>query len=290
MSKALVTAWKNIRRTPYQAIGVLLVLFNTFFLGYVYSIVFFGSAHLLQYVETRPQVIAFFKQTATDEQITQVQSEMTAKQYVQIAKITTKDQALAAYKENNKKDPLLSELVTADVFPASLEVSGKEASSLDQIQQDLSQHKDIIDDIVFQKDVVDTLVRWTATIRIVGAGMISVLLLTSLLVVATIISMKVTMKRQEVSILRLLGATSGYINLPFLLEGALYGIVSSVAAWMIVFVAMLYATPWLVGFLGDIPLLPTSPIFFVVQLASGTLLSVLLGMFASWLAVRRVIQ
>jgi cell division transport system permease protein len=290
MSNATSTAFKQMRRTPYQALGVILVLFTTFFLSYVYSYIFFGSQELLQYFETRPQVIAFFKSTAADSAVASIRDEMQSKPYVKSVTLVSKDQALAAYKKDNSQDPLLADLVTADVFPASIEVSGREITSLPQIQNDLNQHTDLIEEVVYQKDVIDTLAKWTHTIRIVGIGMISVLGLTSLLIVTIIISMKVLVKKQEIAIMRLLGATTFYVQAPFLVEGLFYGFTASLLGWLVAYTLLLYSTPWLVNFLGDIPLLPVPPIFLLLQLGIGMAAGLLLGVISSSLALRRYIK
>lgn len=290
MSKVVNTALKQIRRTPYQALGVIAVLFTTFFLSYVFSFIFFGSEYLLHYFETRPQVIAFFKTTASDEAVQKVQEEMQNKPYVDTVKLVTKEEAQASYKIDQPNDPLYADLLTADIFPVSIEVSGKEISSLNQIQTDLNQYKDLIDSVEFQKDIVDKLGQWTKTLRFIGIGLISVLVATSLLIVTIIISMKVLVKKQEIGILRLLGATTLYIQAPFLIEGLFYGIVGSLLAWGFAFTLLLYATPWIVDFLDTIPLLPLPPAFLLAQVGIGTLVGILLGVISSTLALRRYIK
>jgi cell division transport system permease protein len=215
---------------------------------------------------------------------------MKSKPYVAGVKLVTKDEALALYKEENKQDPLLLELVTADILPASLEVSGKEIGSLDQIQQDLSHYNANIEEIVYQKNIVDSLSKWTRTIRVGGAVAIAVLALTSVVIVVIIISMKVAMKRQEIGIMRLLGATTWYINGPFVFEAMWYGCFSALISWGIVTIAVLYATPWVLDFFGEIQVIPSSWIFFVLQGGVGLLFGALIGGIASSIALRRFIK
>lgn len=290
MHRSVREAFRQMRRTPYQALGAILVLFITFFVGYVFSFVVFGSEQVIRYFETRPQVTAFFKNTTSDEDIQAIAEEMRSKPYVAEVKMVSKNEALALYKEENQEDPLLLELVTADILPASIEVSGKDITALDQIQRDVQEHQDKIDEVVYQKSIVDSLAKWTQTIRYIGIAAIVVLAITSLIIVMIIISMKVAMKRQEIGIMRLLGATSWYIDAPFMIEGMWYGTVSAVLAWGIVALSFLYATPWILDFFGEIQALPTSWIFYVLQLAGGVLFGALIGALASILALRRFIK
>lgn len=290
MTRAFSTAWKQIRRTPYQAIGAILVLFITFFVGYAFSLLSYTSNQVLQYFETRPQVTAFFKQNATSEEIAVIQEEIRTKPYVSQVKVVSKNEALSLYKEENKQDPLLLELVTADILPASIEVNGKDIGALDQIQQDLSQYKDKIDEVVYQKNIVDALAKWTSAIRGIGIGVMAVLVVTSCVVTMIIISMKVAMKRQEIGIMRLLGATSWYINGPVLVEGMTYGVLSAVFAWLFAFVGVLYATPFIIEFFGEVPVLPIPWQFYGVQAAVGIGVGAFIGLLSSTLALRRFIK
>lgn len=290
MARAFSTAWKQIRRTPYQALGAILVLFITFFVGYAFSLLSYTSNHVLQYFETRPQVTAFFKQNATQEEITSIQGEIRTKPYVSQVKVVSKNEALSLYKEENKQDPLLLELVTADILPASIEVNGKDIGALDQIQQDLSQYKDKIDEVVYQKNIVDALAKWTSAIRGIGIGVMTILVITSCVVTMIIISMKVAMKRQEIAIMRLLGATSWYINGPFLVEGMTYGVLSAMFAWLFAFVSVLYATPFVIEFFGEVPVLPIPWQFYGAQVAVGIGVGAFIGLLSSTLALRRFIK
>lgn len=63
--RSLPQSLRNMRRSPYQALAAVLVLFLTFFVGYALVLFLIGSHILLQYFESRPQVTAFFSQETT---------------------------------------------------------------------------------------------------------------------------------------------------------------------------------------------------------------------------------
>jgi len=121
-----------------------------------------------------------------------------------------------------------------------------------------------VEEVIYQKDVVDTLVSWTNAVRWVGGILIFLLSFDSILIVMTIIGMKVALKKDEVEILKLIGASKWYIQLPFLLEGGLYGIVGGFMAWVVMMVILLWFRTSLVTFLGIIP---------IIHIVLGNLLS-----------------
>lgn len=285
----LQITWKHIRRSPYQALAALIIMVLTFFVISVFVLLSFGSEKILDYFETRPQITAFLKDEATEEQTETLKAQLTNTGKVANLKYISKQEALAIYREQNKDDPLLLEMVTADILPASLEVSAVDSASLPELAEIL-RGAEGVEEVLFQEDVVATLASWTQTTRKVGLILVSFLVLASLLVVLIIVGMKIAIKREEVEILRLLGASGGYIRNPFLLEGAFYGVFGALIAWGLAYLCLLYATPFLTSFLGEISLLPVPLWFMFAFLGSEVLLGALIGSLASFLAVRRYLR
>ena len=268
MSRTMSYSLKNIRRAPFQAMGSVFVLILTFTAAQAFVLVSLASSVLLHYFETRPQVTAFFTDDITEQQIFVVKQQIEMQPYVAGVTYVSKAQALEFYRQQNQDDPLLLEMVTADILPASLEVSARSADGLQTIS-DYLKGVTGVEEVTYQKVVIEALQRWTNGLRTGGLVLVGFLVATSLLITTILISMKVAQKRQEIKTMRLLGASPWFVRGPFLVEGALYGLVSAVVAWGVVYVGLLYATPTLVGFLGDIPLLPV-PITTMLWLLAGS--------------------
>lgn len=282
----LKTTWQHIRRSPYQSLVAIMIMTLTLFAASLFLIVAFGSQKILRYFESRPQVTAFFKDEAKSEQVEALKQKLSATTKVTSLKYVSKEEALAIYREQNKDDPLLLEMVTANILPASLEVSATEAKYLSQLNEILKQDSSV-EEVVFQKDVVDTLISWTNAIRKAGGVLVGFLTIVSLLIILMVIGMKISLKKEEIEIMKLVGASHWYIRWPFILEGAIYGAIGAIIAWGISYLFLLYATPLLVSFLAGIPLLPVSPIFMFELLGGLFLGGVLVGGFGSLLAVWR---
>lgn len=286
---SFTTALHNIRRSPYQSLMATLMMSLVFFMSSVLVIFLLGASQIISYFESRPQVIAFFATSAPEAQIQAAAETMRAKDYVDKVKVVSKEDALALYKEDNKNDPVLLELVTADIFPASIEVSAKEITSLPAIRDDLKTLPGV-DDVMYQKDVIDSLTAIIKNVRLVGIIVVSFLLLMSLMFITVILSLRIALKKQEIGIMRLLGAGVGYIVLPYMTEGMIYGFLGSLLGWLGMFILYLYATPALVSFFGSIIHFPVSYLVFVSVLVGGALTGMLIGLIASFLAVRRFVK
>lgn len=287
--KSLRTTWNHVRRSPYQALAAILIMTVTFLAISVFSMVTIGSSRVIEYFESKPQVTAFFKNDASDQEIKSLANSMEQSEKVGGIKFVSKEDALKIYRQQNKSDPLLLDLVTADILPASLEVSANRIEDLSPIATTLKSSP-IVSEVIFQKDVVQTLTSWTTAIRRIGVGVIVVLSVVSVFIMATIIGFKISQKREEIEIMRLLSATNWYIRWPFLLEGIFYGVIGAFFGWLISSVGLLYVTPYLQSFLGPIPLLPVPLVFLLGLLAAEVIVAIILGSLSSFLAVLRYLK
>jgi len=289
MSRALRTTGKYLRRSPYQAIAASIVLTITFFLISVFLLVTAGSAKIIHFFETRPQVTAFLKDETQEEEVSKIKNQMENLSGVKSVNFISKQEALNIYREQNKNDPLLLEMVTADILPASLEVTAADPLALSQIASVLKQNS-LVEDVVYQQDVIDRLLSWTRSVRIAGSILVGLLLISSMTTVFVIISMKITGRRGEIEIMRLLGASRGQVVAPFLLEGIFYGVIGSFIGWGTAYTTLLYSTPLILKFFGSIPLLPVPFVFMITLLGSELLLGPLVGLISSLFASRRFLK
>jgi len=112
MNQLLKTTWTHIRRTPYQSLAAVLIMILTFFVITAFTLLAAGSQAILNYFETRPQVTAFFEDQVTLEQIDLLKAKLAETEKTKEIKYVSKEEALAIYREQNKDDPLLLEMVS----------------------------------------------------------------------------------------------------------------------------------------------------------------------------------
>lgn len=288
----------HMRRSPYQATAAILTMFLTLLLAGIFFIASIASVYILQFFESKPQITVFFndKAGATDAAALRKSLEETGK--TASMKFVSKEDALKIYREQNKNDPLLLEMVTADILPASLEVTATDPKYLAELEPVIKGAQGV-DEVVFQKDVVNALIAWTQAIRLVGGILAGLLALDSILIVMTVIGMKIALKKNEIEILTLVGASPWYIRAPFILEGGFYGITAAVVSSVIILGLIIWLQPFLLSFLGTIPVIhailisPTSAPFLISSAAfTGALVltGFILGGVGSLIAVSRYIK
>lgn len=289
LSRYIAFAKRNIRRSPFQAMAASMVMFFTFFVLLTFILLGTGSQLVLKFYESKPQAIAFFKDGTKPEDVKAIQNALAGLEKVTKIKYVSKEEALKIYQKLNKNEPALLELVTANTLPASLEVSTQIPEDLEGVAQILRKEP-VVEEVLVPEDVVQTLTTATSFIRIVGASVTIFLMFFATLVVLMIVGFKIRLRRDEIEIMRLVGATNTFIRAPFLMEGIFYGIVGAFSSWVIIYLLVWYFSPFLQGYLGEVQLMPVNPFFMLLLLGIGLFVAIIVGGLGSLGAVRRYLR
>ena len=282
---------RNLRRTPYQALAAMMVMFLTFLTLSSFLLLAVASQRILHFYESKPQAIAFFKDGTLDSDVEAIQNALNQTGKIAQFKYVSKDDALQIYRERNKNNPMLLELVTANILPASLEISTITPADLKEIAE-IVKREPVVEEVVFPEDVVISLTSATRLIRIVGSSVVGFSITFSTLIIIMIIGFKIRIKRDEIETMKLLGASDWFIRLPFLLEGIFYAVVGATLGWALPLGVIWYFEPLLKRNLGEVAqqLFPVSLIFVGELLLIEVVVAVLVGVFGSLVAVRRYLH
>jgi len=297
------TAIKNIRRSPYQALSAIFIVSLTLFIVGIFGLVTAASQEILNNFETKPQIIAYLKDGHTTEQVGGLLSSLNSTSGVKKAVYISKNDALELYKKSVGNDPVLLGtvtdwgIVTADILPASIEITAEKPDLFKNIAATLEK-SDIVSvtptgkkEIDFPQDVITELTKWTNAIRMGGLVLVIALTLVAILTIMTIISMKISSRRFEISTFKLMGAKNLYIIKPYLQESVIYGLVGSIVGWLGCLVTILYTTPFLAPRIGSIISFPipfmAMFILFGALVLFGLIISFLSSLFAATRFVNR---
>ncbi len=286
----LNNAWHHIRRSPIQSFVAVLVMTTTFFCLTTFIVVSSGLSSILSYFETKPEVTIFLQDGLDRNTVESLQKELANYPSIREVKFISKEKALAIYKEQNNDNPMLTEMVTASILPASFEVSVSDPKVLEQIAKNFSAKKDQVEEIIYQKDVIDSLITWTSFIRQAGIILVSVSATLSFFIVAVIIGMKITNRKDEIRISRLLGASKFYVKKPFLLEGLFYGFWGGAIGSLTTLALSFYFNQPVNQFFSPVIFISEDSTFYLYLITGSIALGSLVGYFASFVGSRRYIK
>ena len=282
------------------------VLMMTFTLFTILLAIFTGVIldTTLQQFRDKADMNVYFVTDAPEDQILELQKSVNALPEVASTEYISQDDALANFREAHQNDQLtlqaLDELGT-NPLGAVLNIKAKDISSYGTIasflqgQEALTQGQpQIIDKINYfdeqHQEAITRLEQITNSAKLVGLVIIIIFVLITVAITFNTLRLTIYSSREEIQVMRLVGAGQGYIRAPFIVEGVMYGFIAAIVTMLI-----FYPLTWWLGtatanFFGGVNIfnyyISHFPVLFLIIVGSG----VVLGALASFLAVRRYLK
>lgn len=162
----------------------------------------------------------------TDEQRDELGRELRAVPLVKEVFYESKDQAFERFKEQFKGSPDLVESVTADALPESYRVALKDAEKFEVVASAFRDRPGV-ESVQDQKALLDPFFRLLNRVQLIAWVVAGVQVVAAVLLISNTIRLAAFSRRRETGIMRLVGASNLYIQLPFLLEGVLAGLLGA---------------------------------------------------------------
>ncbi|CAN5158266.1 ABC transporter permease [soil metagenome] len=268
------------RRAPLLVMLSAMAIGLSLFVAGLFGLTAHNLQQALVRVEERVEVVAYLKDDVAQADVEAAQAGLRALPEVAAVQYVSKDDALAAAMRDLPDFQDVFRDLDSNPLPASLEVrlraGFRTSAEVEAIAQRLRAHT-FVDDVRFGREWVDKIV----SIRRIIAGGVSIIggafAAVAAIVIATAVRIAVAARREEISIMRLVGATTGFIQRPFLLEGLITGLLGGGIAAGLTYAAYrvidqsLYQIEWL-------------PSWWLV---AGIAIGATFGFLSSVVAVRR---
>jgi len=261
-----------------------------------------ASAYLnasLETIKNNVDISVSFKTDAPEGEILSLKNTIESLPEVKDIEYISRDQELADFRERHKDNALLVRSLdeVGNPFGARLNIKAKDPSQYESIArflgasaEDSSLNRDIIDQTTFKKDIVDRLIGLIGAIKKIGFVISMVLIFMSILVTFNTLSLAIYTSREEISVMKLVGASNNYVSGPFVVEGIIAGIISVFISIGILYPLVLWVKNATEGVYGGINMVAyyvdNFIEIFLVLLVAG----LLLGVISSFLAIRRYLK
>jgi cell division transport system permease protein len=288
---------KNFWRNGWlsTATVAIMTLASIGFLGLImFGVITHAAANAIQ---SKIDISVYFNTNTSEDEILNIQQSLEGLSQVASVNYISQDQALATFQQNHASDPTVSQAVNElDTNPleASLNVTAKDPSEYGAINNylsspDLSQYIDTIS-YAQNQDVINRLAAIVRDVNLGGWIVTIFLALVAGLVMFNTIRLAIYANREEIGVMRVVGASNSLVRGPFVVEGMLWGLIAALVS-LIVFAPVLYfVSPYLNEF---IPGLNIFQYFYthILQLFIYELLfGVVIGGLSSFWAVRRYLK
>ncbi|HZJ49792.1 MAG TPA: permease-like cell division protein FtsX [Actinomycetota bacterium] len=262
------------------------------------SLLLLGGAQILQLVvanvtstwEGKVEVSVFLRNDVTEGELDGLRSDLAEMPEIETFTYVSKNQAYEEFKKLYADKPELWQVLPKDSLPASFRVSLVDASDAEEVAARVEGSPGI-DDVNFGGDIIRRLLQVNTLLRAVTLGMSAVLMVAAAALIANTIRLAIFARREEISIMKLVGATNWFIRIPFMFEGVFAALTGAIVSSIV----LLGANELFFSKMGDF-LAFLGPVFSFSAWEIAKVLLILVGggvavgLFGSALALRRFLE
>jgi cell division transport system permease protein len=293
LKTGLADFWRN-KWVSQATVGVMII---TLFVIVAFFMLGGAMNNIVDNLKARMDISVYFKIDTDESSILEIKENLEKLDQITAITYTSRSEALESFKERHQGDPLILqslEEIGSNPLTASLNVQAQEPSSdFPFINQYLDKnYSALIDNINYQenKEIIARISNFSDNAKKVGIVLSLILIVIVILVTFNTIRLTIYSVRNEIGIMRLVGASNTYIRGPFLIEGVIYGIIATIisttVAWGVFNLANEKLSAMMLDF--DIYSYFMTNIWYIIglQLAVGAIL----GILGSYIAIRKYLK
>lgn len=263
------------------------------------GLIIFGNAatSIMQDIESKIDIGIYFKTNVSENQILAIKKNLEKLDEVASVEYISQDDALATFKERHKDDPVILQSLDElgyNPLSASLNIKAKDPQNYkgiaDYLEKEVSQ--EFVDKINYSQNqvIIDRLVKIINTVKRIGLILALVLALVAFLIAYNTIRIAIYSNRESIGIMRLVGATSSLIRGPYIIQGIIITLASSILAMLILIPVIYSIGPSLNNFMPQFNIISYFWSHFFYLLGIQLLVGLILTTLSSIVAIRRYLR
>lgn len=288
--------FNSMKRNPWLSIAsVLTVMVSLVILGF--SVFFLANAsNMAKSFESQLEIAAFVQNSAAQPQVQALKSKIEAMPGVASVTLVTKEQALADFgktmdgtqSSSGSQSSLVSDLGGTNPFPDKLTVKVTDAKNVKALADQVT-HLQGVEKVRYGQGFVDKLLKFTQWLRWIGLGVVIAFAVASVVLISINVKMNVFSRRREIQIMKLVGASNGFIRWPFLIEGLALGLIGGAIAVVIVGLGYNWISMYVESTLTFLPIVQNVVLFH--QIYGGLLLAGMgMGVIGSAISLQKFLR
>jgi cell division transport system permease protein len=262
-----------------------LILFNTI------------ADRAVETVKNKVDISVYFKSNVAEDDILNIKRILKNFDEVDSVEYVSRDEALVAFKERHSEDEIITQtLEELDKNPllASLNIKAKDLSQYEVIASYLESDSlsDMVEDVTYAQNelVIRRLETLTNSLNIIVFILTLFLAFLAVMVTFNTISLAIFSNKEQIGIMRVVGAENKFIRGPYIIEGIIYGFIAAVISF-IVFIPVVNAiSPGLTRFISTFSISEYFSSHFILLFLYQLLIGVILGILSSVIAIRKYLR
>lgn len=255
-NRVLKSGCANFWRDKWLSVAAILMMLLT-----ILSIVSLLMTNVLidsfiATLEDKIDISVYFALDAEEEKILQTKTDLAKLNEVRSVEYVSSEEALNKFKEKHQDNQILMQSlqeVGSNPLNPSLNIKAQSASQYDVIVSffNMEKYQEIVDKINYQENeaIITRLASITDLVRRGGFIILIILAVIAIFVTFNTIRLTIYSSRKEIKVMKLVGAGNWFVRGPFIIEGALYGIVAAILATVILFPGLWYLSPKIASYI-----------------------------------------
>lgn len=234
---------KSMKRNFWLSLAsVLTVMVSLVILG-ASAFFLINAENMAKDFESQLQIAVFAQDTLSQAEVQGLQKQIEGLNGISSIELVPKEQALKDFSQSMSSNSLVSDLGGTNPFPDKFTVQVTDPQQVKAIADQIQEIKGV-DKVRYGQGVVDKLLSFTRWLRWIGIGVVLAFAAASLVLISLNIKMNVFSRRREIQIMKLVGASNGFIRWPFLIEGMFLGLIGGLLAISLVG----FGYQWIAGY------------------------------------------
>lgn len=283
--------YDNLNKHGSKTISTMLIICATMLILGIFIIILQNVNKNVETLRLEQGLQAFIEDKSTDEDIAYMEDEIRLIEGVSEIQYMSKSEAYEDAKEQFKdQDYFLEGLEDLDIFPASFIVKFTNIEEAEEIKAAVEK-VDGIYKVKYNADEIEAVISISKVANYFLFGVGIVLLVVSIFIISNTIKLAVYSNKREIFIMRYIGATNSFIVKPFIVEGAIMGLVSALISFIIISITYVYIYVALNSSyaLGVFKFIPYSTIWYQILIAY-IVLGLFIGIFGSAISLKKYLK
>lgn len=293
----VINFWRNLwlSAAATMVMTITLVIFSILFL-------LFGlTNYSIKTIQNSIDVSVYFKTGLSEDKIQLARQSIETDKLIKQSTYISSNQAFEDFKQKHMNDPLIQQSLnelTENPLPATLHIKADNLSDYPKIVENLQtdKYKNIISTVNYKNDpkiqkAIDRLDKILKLIVSGGVTLIVIFSLIAILVIFNTITLTIYNRKEEVEIMRLVGATSWYIRGPFIVESLLYAFFASFITSLLLIEVFVKVMPRILQFINPLVTEFSQSVFsYWYLIAIIVSLSIVLAVSTTLMAMRKYLK
>lgn len=290
----------NFWRNGWISLATILIMVITLFtIGFlIFTRAILGST--VAQIQDKVDITVYFKNDAHEQDIFALKDSISKLAEVKNVEYVSAEKNLADFKERHKDNAMIMqslEEIGENPLGATINIKAREPSQYESVVKFLEAESSeptgsIIDKINYyqNKKVIDRLTKILDSGKKLGSILSIVLIIISVIIIFNTVRMAIYTAREEIGVMRLVGASNRFVSGPFIVEGIMYGVIAAIITIVLFYPITLWLGPTTEGFFSGINLFQYYTENFGQTFLILLVIGILLGASSSFIAVRRYLK